>query len=59
MKKLLIALLIGVFSTSLVFAQDLHVAKEDVNPPKKEYSPYVEDHYPQNVYFGDEAIVGR
>ena len=38
------------------FAQDLHLAKEDVKPPKKEYSPYVEDHYPQNVYFGDTHL---
>ncbi|MCH8955276.1 DUF3604 domain-containing protein, partial [candidate division KSB1 bacterium] len=44
------------FLASSAFAQDLHVAKEDVKPPKKEYSPYVEDHYPQNVYFGDTHL---
>jgi len=44
------------FVTMSAFAQDLHVAKEDVKPPKKEYSPYAEDHYPQNVYFGDTHL---
>jgi len=37
-------------------AQDLHVAKENVPQPKQEYSPYVDDHYPQNVYFGDTHL---
>lgn len=56
MKKLLIALSIAVLSTSLVYAQDLHITKEDFKQPKKEYSPYLEDHYPQNVYFGDTHL---
>ncbi len=47
---------IVILVASSAFAQDLHVAKEDVKPPKKEYSPYVEDHYPQNVYFGDTHL---
>ena len=56
MKKLLIVLSIAVLSTSLVYAQDLHITKEDFKQPKKEYSPYLEDHYPQNVYFGDTHL---
>jgi len=39
-----------------VFALDIHPAKEDVKPPKKEYSPYVEDHFPNRVYFGDTHL---
>lgn len=38
------------------FALDIHPAKEDVKPPKKEYSPYVEDHFPNRVYFGDTHL---
>jgi len=56
MKKLLIVLSIAILSTSLVYAQDLHITKEDFKQPKKEYSPYLEDHYPQNVYFGDTHL---
>jgi len=38
------------------FAQDFHLTKEDVKPPKKEYSPYVEDHFPNRVFFGDTHL---
>jgi len=43
------------FSTPSL-AMDVNPAKEDVKPPKKEYSPYVEDHFPNNVYFGDTHL---
>ena len=42
--------------TGAVSAQDLIVAKEDLDAPKKEYSPYVEDHFPNSVYFGDTHL---
>ena len=42
--------------TTSAFAQDIHPKKEDVSGPKKEYSPYVEDHFPNNVYFGDTHL---
>jgi len=42
--------------TGAVSAQDLNVAKEDLDAPKKEYSPYVEDHFPNSVYFGDTHL---
>jgi len=41
---------------TFAFAQDVKPAKEDVKPPKKEYSPYVGDHFPNNVYFGDTHL---
>jgi hypothetical protein len=37
-------------------AQDVSVPKEEYREPAKQYSPYVEDRYPQNVYFGDTHL---
>lgn len=37
-------------------AQDIQPDKERVQPPKKEYSPYTTDHYPNQVYFGDTHL---
>ncbi|MBW2563361.1 MAG: DUF3604 domain-containing protein, partial [Deltaproteobacteria bacterium] len=37
-------------------ASEFRPSEEDVKPPKKEYSPYVEDHFPNNVYFGDTHL---
>ena len=42
--------------TTLAFAQCSVPASEDVKAPKKEYSPYVDDHFPINVYFGDTHL---
>jgi hypothetical protein len=42
--------------TTLVAAQDVSVTKDEYRAPAKAYSPYVEDHYPQNVYFGDTHL---
>jgi len=33
-------------------ASEFRPSEEDVKPPTKEYSPYVEDHFPNRVYFG-------
>ncbi len=38
------------------FAQDFHPPKENVKAPKKEYSPYVKDHFPNRVFFGDTHL---
>lgn len=38
------------------FAQDLHIQQKDFKSPKIEYSPYVEDHFPNRVYFGDTHL---
>lgn len=37
-------------------AQDVSVPKDEYHAPAKPYSPYVEDHYPKNVYFGDTHL---
>ncbi|MEE8307098.1 MAG: DUF3604 domain-containing protein, partial [Gammaproteobacteria bacterium] len=37
-------------------AQDILPAEESFKAPKKEYSPYAEDHFPNRVYFGDTHL---
>jgi len=37
-------------------AQDVHVSEGDYAAPQKQYSPYVDQHFPQNVYFGDTHL---
>lgn len=36
--------------------QDFSVSEEDHATPADPYSPYVNDHFPQNVYFGDTHL---
>jgi hypothetical protein len=54
--KTLLTVCLTLAMATLAFAQDVHPTKEDVKPPEKEYSPYVEDHFPINVYFGDTHL---
>jgi hypothetical protein len=42
--------------SSTALAQDVMPAKEDYKAPKKEYSPYVGDHFPNRVLFGDTHL---
>ena len=37
-------------------AQDIHPPKENVSAPTVEYSPYVDDHFPNRVLFGDTHL---
>lgn len=37
-------------------AQELQTSREEVAVAEKVYSPYVDDRFPQNVYFGDTHI---
>jgi hypothetical protein len=37
-------------------AQDVHVSEGDYAAPERQYSPYVDQHFPQNVYFGDTHL---
>jgi hypothetical protein len=37
-------------------AQDIRPPREDVEQPQREYSPYVEDHFPNRVLFGDTHL---
>jgi hypothetical protein len=55
MKTILTPSLALAIATS-AFAQDLHVVEKDYKGPKQEYSPYLEDHFPDQVYFGDTHL---
>ena len=53
------AVLLGIVCTLLAgpaLGQDLLPAREDVAPPKSEYSPYADDHFPNRVFFGDTHL---
>jgi hypothetical protein len=52
---LALVLLFVTFSIAIV-AQDIQPEKDKVSVPKKSYSPYADDYYPQNVYFGDTHL---
>ena len=54
--KFLLTLCLTLAIGTPAIAQDLHILKEDYQSPKKEYSPYVEDHFPNRVYFGDTHL---
>jgi hypothetical protein len=41
---------------SVASAQDVHPEKEHVPPPDRDYSPYVDDHFPNRVLFGDTHL---
>jgi hypothetical protein len=51
-----ILFLAGTTFVGPALAQDVSVPKDEYHAPAKPYSPYVEDHYPQNVYFGDTHL---
>ena len=41
---------------SMVFAQDLRPPREDFEAPTEEFSPFVDDHFPTRVLFGDTHL---
>jgi hypothetical protein len=42
--------------TSSALAQDIQISEDHFQKSDEAYSPYVDDHYPQNVYFGDTHL---
>ena len=44
------------FASQSVVASDVLPDRSVVGGPKKEYSPYAEDHFPNRVYFGDTHL---
>jgi len=54
--KTIFAIGLTLTMTCSAIAQDLHVTEDDFAEPKEEYSPYVDDHYPNRVYFGDTHL---
>ncbi len=56
MKALIISCLAAMYLAAPLVAQDVLPEKEEYTAPKAEYSPYANDHYPNNVYFGDTHL---
>ena len=46
----------GLISAGAAVAQDLMPAEAQVKAPKKEYSPFVDDHFPTRPLFGDTHL---
>ncbi|MBW0148321.1 DUF3604 domain-containing protein [Marinobacter arenosus] len=51
----LLALALG-FMAQGTHGQDLSISEDEYAAPATPYSPYVDDHFPQNVYFGDTHL---
>ena len=54
--RILAAAILVSLMASPSLAQDVVPDEEDDNAPKNEYSPYVEDDYPNRVWFGDTHL---
>ena len=52
--KLLLCISLAI--ANFASGQDIHPDRENVKGPKKEYSPYAGDHFPNRVYFGDTHL---
>ncbi|THD65692.1 DUF3604 domain-containing protein [Robertkochia marina] len=52
----LVALSLLVIGIGNLRGQDLKPAEKEYKTPKKEYSPYAGDYYPDQVYFGDTHL---
>jgi hypothetical protein len=53
--KSLITVVLFVCSAAAL-AQDINPPEESFVPPKKEYSPFVDDHFPTRPLFGDTHL---
>jgi hypothetical protein len=56
MKKLLVATLTAAMMSSSAFAQEINPPEEAYEAPKKEYSPFIDDHFPTRVLWGDTHL---
>ena len=50
------ALIAALALPSLTFAQDILPPADAYEPPKKEYSPFVDDHFPTRMLWGDTHL---
>jgi hypothetical protein len=48
----LIAIILIFACSAAALAQDVNPPEEQVEPPKKEYSPFVGDHFPTSAHIG-------
>jgi hypothetical protein len=51
-----VAILLATVPALPALAQEFSVNEGNYAAPETAYSPYVDDHYPQNVYFGDTHL---
>ena len=51
-----VTLSLTLFGVSELLAQDVNPGRARVPAPKAEYSPYVDDHFPIRVFFGDTHL---
>ncbi len=56
MNKLFIAALTVAMMSSSAFSQDINPPEDAYEGPKDEYSPFVDQHYPNRVLFGDTHV---
>jgi hypothetical protein len=52
----LTALAAGLCLAGIAHSSDMKPSKDDFEAPKKQYSPYVEDFFPNEVFFGDTHL---
>ncbi len=55
MRTVALAACFGICATAAA-AQDFQPLPEMIRPPTPQYSPYVDQNFPQNVYFGDTHL---
>ena len=55
-RKLTFILTVVTVSTNLAIGQDVMPPEESYEAPKKEYSPFVDDHFPTRPLFGDSHL---
>ncbi len=55
-QALLTTVLLVCFSATAALAQDVMPAQDEYQAPKREYSPYPDDHFPNRVLFGDTHL---
>jgi hypothetical protein len=55
-RKVFIVVLVAIVAAGSALAQDLLPAQDDYQAPKREYSPYADDHFPNRVFFGDTHL---
>ena len=56
MKKLFVATLTAAMMSSSAYAQDINPPADAYEAPKKEYSPFVDDHFPTRILWGDTHL---
>jgi hypothetical protein len=56
MNELRITIILGALTALPCWAQEFTLHEDDYPEQKEKYSPYVDQHFPQNVYFGDTHL---